>query len=417
MAKLKKRFLTTFSDYDEIAVVGEGGSGRVYKVLDYKKREFALKLLHPDRATKEKRARFKNELIFGQQTNHQNIIKVVDHGIYVEKDQESPFYVMRYYRKSLRDLLNEGDFSVKIDKYIANLLDGVEAAHKLGIVHRDIKPENILYDERNDNLIIADFGVAMFSEEELYIAVRTKNTTRLANFRYSAPEQRDPSKSGLVDQRADIFSIGLVVNEMFTRDTPQGVGFKTISQIDEDHSYLDEIIERMIQHIPEERYQAISDIKRELMGNKQRYIEQQELNVAKSMVVKRSEDVDALITDPPELINATWNNGILSLELSQVVNHKWVDAMLNMGSHSSVSRKGPERFDVKENIASVSSDDENTNRKVIDHFKNWLPRINNGYKQLLEREEKERFLQEKKNAEELIEKRERHIRMNDNLRI
>ncbi len=60
MAKKRKRFVTTFTEYHETEIIGEGGSGRVYKVLDGDGKDFALKLLASDRATMEKRARFRN---------------------------------------------------------------------------------------------------------------------------------------------------------------------------------------------------------------------------------------------------------------------------------------------------------------------------------------------------------------------
>ena len=72
----------------------------------------------------------------------------------------------------------------------SQLLNGVEAAHLRKVIHRDLKPENILYDPRGNRVIVADFGIAQFQEEELYTAVETKAEDRLANFQYAAPEQR-----------------------------------------------------------------------------------------------------------------------------------------------------------------------------------------------------------------------------------
>ncbi len=68
-------------------------------------------------------------------------------------------------------------------------MKALEFAHNKKVWHRDIKPENILVDE-NDNVVLADFGIAHFCDELLITAVETKAAERLANFQYSAPEQR-----------------------------------------------------------------------------------------------------------------------------------------------------------------------------------------------------------------------------------
>ena len=164
---------------------------------------------------------------------------------------------MEYYSSSLRGIFEEGIDLSRIEKYVADLLDGIEAAHNLGIVHRDIKPENILSDDRTGNLVIADFGIARFSEEDLFEAVKTKDTTRLANFKYSAPEQREPKLNELVDSRTDIFAIGLIMNEMFTKEIPQGAGYATIGQVQKDCAYLDAVVEKMIQQNQNERMNAL----------------------------------------------------------------------------------------------------------------------------------------------------------------
>ncbi len=86
-------FETTFSTFTATEIVGEGGSGRVYKASDEGGSIFAIKLLDPSRANKEKLKRFKNELLFGQKNKHPNIITVLDNGIYKEAKKKSPFYL------------------------------------------------------------------------------------------------------------------------------------------------------------------------------------------------------------------------------------------------------------------------------------------------------------------------------------
>jgi eukaryotic-like serine/threonine-protein kinase len=146
--------------------------------------------------------------------------------------------------------------------YIAQLLDGVEAAHAKGVVHRDLKPENILHDRSRDVLLIADFGIARFQEEELYTAVETAHDAKLANFQYAAPEQRD--RAAPVDQRADIFALGLILNEMFTGQVPHGTHYKTVESVVSELRHLDEVVAVMLHRSPDERPQSVAEI-RELM--------------------------------------------------------------------------------------------------------------------------------------------------------
>ena len=87
----------------------------------------------------------------------------------------------------------------------SDVLDGVEAAHFLKVIHRDLKPENLLVTMPSRRVVVADFGVAHFEEEDLYTAVETREAERLANFLYSAPEQRARGRD--VDCRADVFAL------------------------------------------------------------------------------------------------------------------------------------------------------------------------------------------------------------------
>ena len=161
----------------------------------------------------------------------------------------------------------------------SQILDGVEAAHLTDVWHRDLKPENILYNESSDLLIVADFGIAHFSVQELATIIKTKAKDRLANFQYSAPEQRQ--KRGNVDHRADIFALGLILNEMFTGDLIQGSGYRTIGSVNEGFAYLDPLVETMVQQNPDSRPHSIDEIKKDLIGRRNDFISRQKLNELK----------------------------------------------------------------------------------------------------------------------------------------
>ncbi len=106
---------------------------------------------------------------------------------------------MNLYQGSLRELMADAIPQDQVLIYFAQILNGVECAHLNGIIHRDLKPENILVAKTDGQLVVADFGIARFQEEELFTAVRTKDNSRLANFQYCAdwylwPAQVDPGR-------------------------------------------------------------------------------------------------------------------------------------------------------------------------------------------------------------------------------
>src|SRR5207245_9704896 len=113
------------------------------------------------------------------------------------------------------------------------------------------KHENILCDQDRGAIVVADFGIAHFEEEEIYTAVETRNADRLANFQYAAPEQRVRGRA--VDARADIFALGLILNELFTGEILQGSGHRTIANVAPHLAYIDEIVDTMERSSASER--------------------------------------------------------------------------------------------------------------------------------------------------------------------
>jgi serine/threonine protein kinase len=150
------------------------------------------------------------------------------------------------------------------------------------VIHRDVKPENLLVD-KNGRIVVSDFGVAHFEEEDLATAVETGSAERLANFRYSAPEQRTPGAP--VDERADIFAMGLILHEMFTGEIPHGTGYRRIGSHAPDFAYLDPIVEKMIRQSPSERPPWIAQVKDELIMRGAEFITHQKLDAARKVVV------------------------------------------------------------------------------------------------------------------------------------
>jgi serine/threonine protein kinase len=401
-------FETTFSTFIETEIIGEGGSGRVYKASDETGSVYAIKLFNQSKASREKLKRFKNELTFGERNKHANIISVVDHGILKNGEINSPFYVMPFYPSSLRSILSAHIDCKKVLTYFAQILDGIEAAHLQRIIHRDLKPENILYDPNTDKLIVADFGVAHFEEEDLYTAVETAPNNRLANFQYAAPEQR--ARGSKVDHRADIYALGLMLNEMFTNEVPQGTDYKTIENAAQDYKYLDELVSAMLRQSPGARPESIEAIKRELIGRKQEFVTYQRISNLKQTVIKVTDVDDPLIHDPPRLVDIDWAAGTLTLFFQQPVNQKWIYALHNMGSYTSVMGKGPETFSILGNKATIKANEPDV-KQIIDYFKAWLPMANSKYSEILHREKMETEVRQRMQLQADIEEQERRQRI------
>lgn len=261
-------FKTAFDTYLPFDAPREGGSGFVVPVTDEDGNKRAVKYLKPDQLKSGKLKRFRNEMSFCFGVRHENIVQVIDLGSVDISGEIVPFYVMPFYQKTLRNLIDElMNTEVVVPRFI-HLLEATSLVHKNNIVHRDIKPENVLVDDTSGALILADFGIAHFSEEHLHTTVETKFGDRLANDRYAAPEQR--KKGAPVGPTADIWALGLILNEMFTRTLNAGRDAPTIAEHAEGYGYLDDIVHKMIQNDPQKRYQSASEVRRAIIEASER---------------------------------------------------------------------------------------------------------------------------------------------------
>ena len=413
--KIKRKFETAYTTYTEEKIIGNGGTSQVFEVLDDDGQVWAAKLLNINNNVKsEVTKRFKNEIHFCLKNKHKNIVRIVDSGILLEGENKYPFYIMHRYESSLRSIIENGINSQKYLKYVNQILDGIEAAHLFGAIHRDIKPENILYDSKNDNLVIADFGIAAFNEEQLFTLVETKNGTRLANFQYASPEQK--MRGRIIDKRTDIYSLGIVINEMATKELAFGTAYKEIKSIYKEYEYLDEIIKKMICQNPIERYSSIDEIKMDIIGKYAEYVQLQRLTEEKSKVISFSEIDDPLMIKQNKIISFDWNDNTLILNLEMPVTSKWVLAFQHIGSYTSVSGKGPEMFSFSGNKASINVGERDVQR-VIDYFKQWLPLVHMGYVRMISderKEEEKRIIEEQKKR---IQKEETRLKLLSSIKI
>ncbi len=369
-------FETTGETYTSEGIEGEGGAGRVFRVVDSAEKRWALKCLRPEQATAVRTKRFLNELNFCSSCSHPNVVKVVDQGFIIHAGKKCPFYVMPLYPSTLRKLLSSGLPVEKAMRFFLEILDGVEAAHLIDVWHRDLKPENILHDPTVDRFLVSDFGIARFTAEEMYTIVETQPGKRLANFLYAAPEQRRAEAP--VDQRTDIYALGLMLNELFTGQVPQGAGFKRIGQASHDFSYLDDLVDEMIQQDPEKRPTSIQTIKLRIIAGGQEFVRLQDLNKLKTAVIPETTIDDPILQNPIELVDIDYSGGMLKLKLNQAPNSGWVQAFCNMPGYSAIMGKEPSRYTFVEDEAKIEANINNA-RLIVGHFQNYLREANRLY--------------------------------------
>jgi serine/threonine protein kinase len=194
--------------YEILAEAGQGSMGNVYKARDRETREVvALKLLKSEIASDQTMIeRFKNELLFARKITHKNVCRVYEFNRIGPVAYTSMEFVEG---ESLRSVLNRfgGLPTRKTIDLVGQICSGLKEAHAQGIVHRDLKPENVMIDAQG-NVKIMDFGIARSME-----AVTRLTGSMVGTPAYMAPEQ---VAGKAVDYRTDIYSLGLILYELFT---------------------------------------------------------------------------------------------------------------------------------------------------------------------------------------------------------
>ncbi len=254
-----EKLYTTYNIFTICEQWKQGGNSKVYRATDEKGIEVAIKVVHREKSNKFNR--FINEVSFCEKSEHKNIIKIIDRGAIGE---QLVFYVMPFAKESLRDRIRKKISAEDAEEIFINILEGLKYAHSYGAYHRDIKPENILFLDESNRAIIADFGIAHFCQEDMIADVHTKATDRMANFQYAAPEQRAKGMAEKVDGRADVYAVGLILNEMYTGNLVGGNNYKKISEIEPQYKYLDNIFDKLYCQQPEDRLFPVTEILSEI---------------------------------------------------------------------------------------------------------------------------------------------------------
>jgi serine/threonine protein kinase len=394
-------YATAFNEYTQQGVIGQGGSGTVYAVSDAEGLRFALKLVDPGKTSTQKLRRFQNEVAFCQGNGHKNIITVLDSG---RGPGNEPFYVMPLYETTLEKAIRAGIPPEDVLRIFGEILDGVEAAHLKQVTHRDLKPQNILCDVALARVVLADFGIARFEEEDLFTAVVTGDNERLANFQYAAPEQRTRGRD--VTSKADIYALGVILNEMFTKEVLQGTGFKTIASVDGNFAYLDELVDLMVRQEPTQR-PDIREVKNQLLARRNQFITQQKIDRLTREVVPESTIDDSLVRDPIRLTGADYQRGWLIFSLSQAPNPGWIEEFHNQAGVTFFMGYPPSAVTFNGDRAHVQFPQGNEAVQT-QRFKDWITNATGLYAKRIERETLEkRRRQQQELAQRLQAEQER----------
>lgn len=261
---------------------------------------------------------------------------------------------------------------------------------------------------------MADFGIARFNEEIMLTAVETSSASRLANFQYAAPEQR--VRGGVVDVRTDIYALGLILNEMYTKQLAIGTDYASIGAVSPQFSYLDVVVAQMLRQNPNERFNNLGRVKQELSARGSEFLERQRLSELKQTVVPESDISDSLLSAPSRLTDYDWDRGTLTLILDKPTNPKWIYAFRNMGSHSAVWGKGPEVFRFADNRAIIGAQ-EHEIQDIINYFKAWQTQVSRVYEYNLRREKEIAETAERNRIKKEIEEKERRLRVLSTVKI
>lgn len=254
--------------YEVIGELGQGAMGVVYKARDpLIDRVVAIKTINLGLALDEKdeyEGRFYQEAKAAGRLNHPNIVTIYDVG----KSGDVAYIAMEFLEgRELRDIMNErGVLPVEqVLDVTAQVALGLAYAHEHGIVHRDVKPSNIML-VRDGHVKITDFGIARMASA----AVRTQTGMVLGSPKYMSPEQVMGKD---IDQRSDIFSLGVMLYELLTGQAPfdgenvNAIMYQTLNVLPAPPNTLNPAVPEMVNFIVakalakgiEDRYQSAED--------------------------------------------------------------------------------------------------------------------------------------------------------------
>ena len=268
---LDKNIGQLVSHYRLVEKLGEGGMGTVYLAEDTRLgRPVALKFISAALLKdKNSRNRLVREAKAAAAIDHPNVASVYE----IDEVEGQPFIAMAYVKgQSLEDRIAEGPLEIRDALNIAyQFADGLEAAHRQGITHRDLKPANVILEE-GGRIRIIDFGLAQLSDASRL----TELSSPLGTANYVSPEQMNGE---VVDQRTDIWSLGVILYELLTGRRPfqaehreaiyYAVAYKTPDPMGRWRAGIPEDLERIVfkclEKQPTQRYPDAATLKADLL--------------------------------------------------------------------------------------------------------------------------------------------------------
>ncbi|MFJ3823022.1 Stk1 family PASTA domain-containing Ser/Thr kinase [Streptomyces nodosus] len=258
-------------------VLGRGGMAEVYLAHDTRLgRTVAVKTLRADLARDPSfQARFRREAQSAASLNHPTIVAVYDTGEDYIDGVSIPYIVMEYVDGStLRELLHSGRklLPERSMEMTIGILQGLEYAHRSGIVHRDIKPANVML-TRNGQVKVMDFGIARAMGDAGM--TMTQTAAVIGTAQYLSPEQ---AKGEQVDARSDLYSTGCLLYELltvrppFVGDSPVAVAYQHVREEPQPPSVfdpeitpeMDAIVLRALVKDPDYRYQSADEMRADI---------------------------------------------------------------------------------------------------------------------------------------------------------
>lgn len=247
--------------FEFVELLGQGGMGAVYKARQPRlDRYVAIKLLPAFAGVDEHNfgERFEREARAMAKMNHPNIVTVHDFG---ETDGGHRYIVMEFVDGyDLHHAIQSGELTSKhVLAWIPPICKALDYAHEHGLVHRDIKPANILISKEGE-VKVGDFGLAKLVGRKHETSI-TRTQVSMGTPDYAAPEALE--EGGVVDRRADIYSMGVLFYELLTGKVPRGA-WKPPSAYTDIDTRLDQIIIKAMQPDPEHRYQTVAQLSNSL---------------------------------------------------------------------------------------------------------------------------------------------------------